>query len=566
MKPNLFRLQKSPMMVATGFIIWAALIWKYEACFIPLFNMVDSSVAKLIVAFAVFWINIVWFYGIFHFVGILFSKYSKPIPTINSFRIQESENVAILYTTRNDFYWEAAESCLNQDYPFFTFFILDDSTNSEKQGQVKEFLNKYGDRCRLIHRKDTTGYKAGNLNHALSKLSGDYKYFAVVDADEVLPKNFLSKMVPYFRIDENIGFIQANHRYRKAGISKFSSSMSKDVNLHWDLFLPARNKYGFVMFYGHGAVIRTDVWKKAGGFPTIVSEDIGFAVRSRELGFHGLFLKDVVAEEAFPNNYPGFLRREIKVVKGSLQFMTGHAGSFFASNNVTVTEKLDLIASISVLFLPAIFMCFLIAANIILPILIASHELTVQMTGGIREWGWFYNTEAFAAKIRELWSWDFYLVTLITIIAPLFYQMNTLRRSPGRMLRYAAQSTAIFLSIIPALVWETVSYLLNRQVEFVPTGDSATSRIGGKSKRELFSAGFGLLLFVFSLLTWNLALLTVALSFMLHPILLRIGWNSSGLRIATLLPFLFFISVFGSIPLLLIGTSGMLTVIMPAHH
>ena len=125
------------------------------------------------------------------------------------------------------------------------------------------------------------------------------RYFAIVDADEMLPRDFLSRMLPSFDVDDQIGFVQANHRYLNNKTSAFASAMSEHADLHWGLFLPARNKYGFVMFYGHGAVIRKRVWEKVGGFPEIVSEDIAFTTKIRELGFYGVFLKDVVAGEAF---------------------------------------------------------------------------------------------------------------------------------------------------------------------------------------------------------------------------------------------------------------------------
>lgn len=556
-----YRVRKSPLMVLTGCLIWALLVLNYERCFTPLFAMVDSAAGRVLVASAILWINVVWFYGVFHLLGVAFSLLSRPVPA--SLPVKPGR-IAILYTTHNDFCQEAAASCLKQDYKGSALFILDDSTDEGGRARVDDFCRRNGGRCTLIRRKDRGGFKAGNLNNALEAITDSYEYFAVADADEVLPADFLSKMMPYFGLDERIGFVQANHRYDAARPTKFSSAMSGGIDLHWQLFLPARNDYGFVMFYGHGAIIRTDVWRKAGGFPAIVAEDIGFAARARELGFHGLFVKDVSAREAFPADYRGFLQREIKVVKGSLEFLFGPGRSFFRSPEVSVTEKLDLLASVSVLFLPAFFMVFLVVANVFLPLAMAARELSGAASPGA--WGIFQSTEAFAAKIRELWTWDFYLLTIATILAPLFYQVKAFARSPGRMLRYAAHSTAVFLSIIPSLVWETVSYIANRRAEFRVTGDHRASAVTRCSRREWFSLGCGFVLLVFSLLAWNLALLTVALSFLLHPVLLRTEWDSARLRFAALLPFFFFLFVFGSIPLLLIGFSGMLTVIMPAHH
>ena len=48
------------------------------------------------------------------------------------------------------------------------------------------------------------------------------------------------------------------------------------------------------MFLGHGAVLRRRCWGVVGGFPEIVSEDLAYAIRIREHGWRGYFVKDVV--------------------------------------------------------------------------------------------------------------------------------------------------------------------------------------------------------------------------------------------------------------------------------
>jgi cellulose synthase/poly-beta-1,6-N-acetylglucosamine synthase-like glycosyltransferase len=566
MKTESYLIRKSPLMISACILIWLVLILRYDGLLAPLFSTVHSAGAKALVALVILWINLVWFYGVFHLGNVLFSFLSQPIPTRLPSSSEKFDGVAILYTTRNDFCHEAAESCIKQDYPNFTVYILDDSTCPKEQAKIEAFCREHAECCTLVRRKNKSGFKAGNLNHGLRTVAGECKYFAVVDADEVLPVDFLSRMIPCFSLDEHVGFVQANHRYRNTKTSTFASAMSKDADLHWGLFLPARNKYGFSMFYGHGAVIRTDVWQKVGGFPEIVSEDIAFAAKARELGFYGMFLKDVVAEEAFPNNYQSFLRREVKVVKGTLQFILGPARSFFRSGNVTVTEKADLLASTFVLFLPIVFLVYLIIANVILPVALAYHRTSITPLGTSSLDQLLKNVEPLGTGIRELWSWDFYLLTVLTILAPLVYQVKVFLRSPTRMLRYAARSTAVFLSIVPSVAWEAILYVWKKRVEFLPTGDQTEAKVARTPERGIFSGTFGALLFVSSLLTGNIALLTIALSFILHPILLRIGWNSPGLRVITLVPFIFFVAVFSSIPFLLIGVAGVLAATMPAHH
>ena len=45
----------------------------------------------------------------------------------------------------------------------------------------------------------------------------------------------------------------------------------------------------------------------------------------------------------------------------------------------------------------------------------------------------FWSMEALGSGIRQLWTWDFYLVTVLAILAPLVYQVRVLIRSPWRI-------------------------------------------------------------------------------------------------------------------------------------
>jgi GT2 family glycosyltransferase len=84
--------------------------------------------------------------------------------------------------------------------------------------------------------------------------------------------------------DDRCGFVQANHRSNPNRGGALQAAMGVGIDIHWRWYHPLRNRYGFVMLLGHGAVIRRRVWKGIGGFPEIVSEDLGFSLRARQHG------------------------------------------------------------------------------------------------------------------------------------------------------------------------------------------------------------------------------------------------------------------------------------------
>ncbi|MFC1475883.1 glycosyltransferase [Candidatus Zixiibacteriota bacterium] len=556
--------RKSPLMWLLIIATWIVLAAYYNRLLWPLFAAAHSWAGTILVALALLWINVVWFYGVFHIYGIVFSLWSPGIPVPSTPRTDCPEHIAILYTTCNDFCARAAESCLQQDYPAYTVYILDDSSAPDERKKVNEFVNRYAGRVVLIRRDNHVGFKAGNLNHALRTKAGSSPYFSVVDADEILPPDFLSRTIRHMQNDQQLGFVQINHRYRHGDQSQFARLMSRGIDLHWDLYLTARNRFGFVMFYGHGALIRTAAWRKIGGFPEVVSEDIAFATKIREQGFYGMFLPDVVAEEAFPESYRSFLGREAKIIRGTMEFIQGPASTFFRSRPVSLMEKIDLVASAGVLFLPVFFMGFLFIANCILPLLIAVNQ--TGMNGAASDLRlWFTMIEPLGAGIHRLWSWDFYLLTVVSILSPLFYQMRALIRSPFRIICYAAHSTAVYLSTIPAIVWAALTQLSGRRPEFISTGDRQRNK-KSPSSWLTFSIISGLVLLAFAILANNIALITVAISFLLYPIFLQFKWHSPGMRLIAGIPFILFVAVFGAIPFLLIGVLGALAAAVPAHH
>ena len=109
-----------------------------------------------------------------------------------------SPKVALLYLTMDDFDEEAALSCVGQEYPDFDLYILDDSADEQMKMKIDEFVKGLDTKPPVIRRPDRRAYKAGNLNYALNKIHKDYEYFAVCDADGILPTGFLKDLVPYF--------------------------------------------------------------------------------------------------------------------------------------------------------------------------------------------------------------------------------------------------------------------------------------------------------------------------------------------------------------------------------
>jgi cellulose synthase/poly-beta-1,6-N-acetylglucosamine synthase-like glycosyltransferase len=487
-------------------------------------------------------------------------------------------SVAILYTTRNDFQIRAVLSCLNQSYPDFHVFILDDSTDKICKETIDSFQQAHPKATTVVRRSDRRGFKAGNLNNALRKHAVSFDYFAVVDADEVIPPDFLEKLIPYFSLDESIAFVQAHHEQNPDQPSKFAQDLAMGIDFHWDIYQPPRNRHGFVMFYGHGAVLRRDVWEKVGGFPEIVSEDLAFSTRIRQIGYRGYFVRDVTCYEDFPETYRQFRKRHEKWVQGACEYLRQEFVPFVLSKRVTFAEKLDVLLATFILFIPAVFLIYILIANAFLPMLMAErHSLSITLFGQRFELMSAYFMEP---RFKDLWTLDFYLITIVGMFSPVFCYFGAMLSRPRSIIRLLMKSSVPYISLILVCTCGILTYLCTRRAVFPATGDKTdvSAPLEDRPGRGLISQlnanhplvfhlewFLGIILTYFSLVTLNFALLTISSCLILSPVIARYGWDNKAVSFFVSIPLFFVLLAFGSMGLGFLGIQGFSLYFLALH-
>ena len=368
-------LRKRPHMFAAVFGMWVlALAWFHPRLW-SLTDLAEGPWSRASIIYFVVFAEIAWLYGIYNLVLVGFAMwhrrggsmlYRAAAQAADRAHGYDMPAVAVLYTTCNDFDAASARSCVALEYPRFTVYLLDDSSDLQVRARVDAFAEAHIGRVVVVRREDRVGFKAGNLNHALANIAHE-PLFAVVDADEILPRDFLARLVPRLLADPKCGFVQANHRSRRNAGSQLARDMGIGVDIHWKWYQPLRNDYGFVMFLGHGAVLRRACWTQVGGFPHIVSEDLGYAIAIRELGYKGLFAEDVVCLEEFPDDVRAFRVRHVKWTRGTCEFLRHWSWRLIRAPRVTLPEKLDILFPTLNLPLTFFFFLFMINAQLLFP-------------------------------------------------------------------------------------------------------------------------------------------------------------------------------------------------------
>lgn len=535
---------RSRAMFVFLFTLWFGALFWFGPRLIQSMDAATGPVSTIAQAYFVIFVCIAWLYGLYNISVVLFAGITRILNRITPFEHAANRScdvpVAVLYTTCNDFVEAGAISCARLKYPNYKVYILDDSSDPEYKRKVDRFARNY-DHVVVIRRDDRVGYKAGNLNNALRHHVVE-PYFVIADSDEILPRNFLSKLVPRIVADPDCGFIQANHKCIRQG-TKLQQDMCRGIDIHWDWYQPLRNRFGFVMFLGHGAILRRSCWDEAGGFPELVSEDLAYAIAIRERGYYGTFAADVTCLEEFPSSVRAFRVRHVKWTRGTCEFLHRFALRLIASKRISWTEKLDILFPTANLPLTLFFFVFMIMTAIVLPLSIGERTVMTIEAGA--------NSLAIPVMqmpvaMNVLYSWDFYLMTLVALVSPLLCFVLAMWKTPLKLLRFLVHSTSLYAALAPLSTICVIGYLKTRSARFLVTGDTSNQQGARRYWSEthpdsittqrlewvaawIFLAG--------AIASFQIALLGLAVGYSLLAIMHNADWGKPGLQTLTWVPF-----------------------------
>lgn len=531
--------QPQPHLYLFIFGAWVfALLWFHPRMW-NLLELATTPLAKAALGYFVLFTYVAWLFALYNIGIILFAfvyrKWFRAPFLQDSALLVNPPAVAILYTTRNDFAEDSVLSCVLQDYPNFRVYILDDSSDPHFQSRIDHFAAQHSKKVEVVRRIEQRGFKAGNLNYGLAHIAHE-PLFALADADEILPADFLSKLVPRLLANDRCGFIQANHHSNPQDTSALARAMGIGVDIHWRWYQPLRNRFGFVMLLGHGVVVRRRCWEAVGGFPELVSEDLAFAIALRDKGWHGQFAEDVICYESFPEDMRAFRIRHMKWTRGTCEFLHHQLGFLLRSRTISLVEKLDILLPVLGLPLSLFFFLYLLDANFVLVNLLGQ-PISLNFGGGINLQFW-----SLAPVFSRISSPDFLIMTLLAVVAPILCFILEMIRKPLLLFKFLSASVVVNGALAPMASLGIVLYLLTRKAVFHVTaerGREATPLISWQLSLQQFLIGshpdhWGVRLFemacavlfmAVSLSMFNIPSVGMALAFMLQPLMHQAHWQ-----------------------------------------
>ena len=507
---------KSNTMYLIILVVWLVSLVGLVINFLFIYGIPNSVFLWILVVFAAICLAIFWFYALYHYGLVFFRQIGKIKPEVGEGKEEESRasfpSIALLYTTVDDFRYNAALSCVNQDYPNFHVFLIDVSQGQQGRNQVDEFHQSFPQKTTIVRRESLEGFKARSLNLALANQAQGYEFFALCDADGLLTKNFLKQASSYLQRDEQVGFVQASHDSGSSTRNAFTDHFLAETLIRWEYNNVPRNHYGFPLMLGHGVLVRTEAYSKAGGFPEVVAEDVAFTIALRHAGYTGFFAEDIVCSEGVPENLGQLRKRTYRMTMGDTETFVQHTLPFIRYPAASFAEKWDIVThtlrrTASSLFLPSLLVLLVIA---------------------------YISGNAFTAT-----AWGLVAFGWLVSVSPLVRVVVSRYRTPIKMFRHMSQVTCVYVSFCLHSTVAILAFILARRAHFIVTAakakEKSKKRLGFResiarlnpNSKAMVSASviLSLLLLAVAINTRNIALLGIALA-IASPILQNsFGWK-----------------------------------------
>jgi cellulose synthase (UDP-forming) len=232
--------------------------------------------------------------------------------------------------------------CNQISYPHHTY-ILDDG----QRAAVKELTLSLG--CQYLVRETSEHAKAGNINAALPRTSGEF--VVILDADTVPQRGLLHRTLGYFE-DPRLAFIQMPQEfYNRDSIQHDRQSASwHEQSLFFRVIQPGKNHSNSAFWCGSPSIIRRSALDDIGGVATsTITEDIHTSVRWHSRGWTSYFLNETLAFGIAPQTLRAFLVQRLRWASGTMQLYRS-AESPLRITGLTLRQRVSYFASFMAYF------------------------------------------------------------------------------------------------------------------------------------------------------------------------------------------------------------------------
>jgi cellulose synthase (UDP-forming) len=219
-------------------------------------------------------------------------------------------------------------------------WVLDDGGRQ----WVKEMCEELGANylCRPAPREHA---KAGNLNHALSRISADV--LLIVDADHVPLPHALERTLGYFD-DPKLAFVQSPQVFFNRSFQhprRSDDPLLNEQSMFYDVICPGKDRNNAAFWCGSSAVLRREAIESIGGIATeTLVEDTHTAMRLHAAGWRSAYHQEALAVGLAPEDVNAYIVQRGRWAAGCFQLL--RKDNPLLVRGLTLRQRLHYLASL----------------------------------------------------------------------------------------------------------------------------------------------------------------------------------------------------------------------------
>jgi cellulose synthase (UDP-forming) len=274
-----------------------------------------------------------------HFLGMFISLWpleSKPIPLPEDPSLLPTVDILIpTYTESEDIVKLTVTAATQIEYPRdkVNIYILDDGgtiarrnrpeTSSiawERHFSLRRMAEELG--VQYLTREQNDHAKAGNINHALTKIKGDL--MLLLDCDHVPTKDILKNTVGWFLKDPKLFLVQTPHFFINTttvekNIGSFSNAPGENDMFYHGIQL-GMDLWNSSYFCGSAALLKRTFLLESGGIAgNTITEDAETSLRLHDKGYNSVFINRPMICGLSPETFDDYIIQRTRWAQGMVQ-------------------------------------------------------------------------------------------------------------------------------------------------------------------------------------------------------------------------------------------------------
>ena len=255
------------------------------------------------------------------------------------------------------------DSLAGLDYRNFEVLVIDNNTRCEDVWKpIERRCAELGERFRFFHLDPWPGFKAGALNYGLKQTDPRADIIAVVDADYVVRKDWLSALTGYFR-DRNIAVVQCPQAHRDYRGNAFRRMTNWEFDGFFRIGMHHRNERNAIIQHGTMTMVRRVALEGTGGWSEwTICEDAELGLRLMHAGYQTVYVDEPMGKGLTPADFRAYKSQRYRWAFGAMQILKGRWSWMVRKGPLTAGQRFHFLTGWFSWFADALHMVFTLMA------------------------------------------------------------------------------------------------------------------------------------------------------------------------------------------------------------